>query len=284
MTWIRIDDTLPSNLKIGALPDRPFRLHIYALCWCGNQLTDGAIPTHMVTKLGVNGAKKHAQVLVDLGLWIKTSDGYQIHDYLKHQTSKKHAEQEKETNRVRAQKARERKMLAISNAVTNAERSGGVTLAHTHTPTHTPTHKHKNSLVQHSVGQEILDLCNLLADLVEANLKEKSKNPEKVTRPEISKAWVTQMDLLIRKDSHEVDEVREIIEWVQADEFWSSNVMSPAKLRRQFDQLILKKPKGPVKPKALPHLRIEDFNGPYCQSCNQTWPCLTESRKSENPF
>ena len=34
----------------------------------------------------------------------------------------------------------------------------------------------------------------------------------------------------------------------------------------------------------LPHLRIEDFNGPYCQSCNQTWPCLTESRKLENPF
>jgi len=37
-------------------------------------------------------------------------------------------------------------------------------------------------------------------------------------------------------------------------------------------------------PRALPHIRIEDQNGPYCQSCNQTWPCLTEQRKGEAKF
>jgi len=161
----------------------------------------------------------------------------------------------------------------------NADQSQGLP-----TSTTTSTATLNTSSAISSQTKEIFDLCGQLADAVEVNLKAKSKNPEKVIRPEISKAWVTQMNLLIHKDGHEIDEVREIIEWAVNDEFWSSNVMSPAKLRKQFDQLILKKPKGPVKPKALPHIRIEDFNGPYCQSCNQTWPCLTESRKSENPF
>lgn len=100
-----------------------------------------------------------------------------------------------------------------------------------------------NYLVQHFVGrEEAFELCELLADGVEENLKAKSKNPERVKRPTVSKAWVTQMDLLIRKDGHEIEEVREIIEWSQADDFWASNIMSPAKLRKQFDQLIMRKP------------------------------------------
>lgn len=152
-----------------------------------------------------------------------------------------------------------------------------------HTDTRHQTPKDSSSAIS-SQTKEAFDLCNLLADSVETNLREKSKNPEKVKRPEISKAWVTQMNLLIRKDGHSADEVREIIEWSQNDEFWSSNVMSPAKLRKQFDQLILKMPIGPIQPKAKPHTRLEDKNGAYCGSCHQTWPCLTESKKGGNPF
>jgi len=37
-------------------------------------------------------------------------------------------------------------------------------------------------------------------------------------------------------------------------------------------------------PSAIPHARIDDKNGPYCQSCDQSWPCLTESKKGQAQF
>jgi hypothetical protein len=35
-------------------------------------------------------------------------------------------------------------------------------------------------------------------------------------------------------------EVERLIEWCQVDSFWHSNILSPAKLRKQFTQLVLK--------------------------------------------
>ncbi len=43
MSWIKLDDALPSNRKIKDLSDRAFRLYVYGLCYCGRDLTDGII-------------------------------------------------------------------------------------------------------------------------------------------------------------------------------------------------------------------------------------------------
>ena len=39
-----------------------------------------------------------------------------------------------------------------------------------------------------------------------------------------------------------------MIEWCQTDEFWQDNILSTAKLRKQYDQLVLKMNKTDSKP------------------------------------
>lgn len=76
-------------------------------------------------------------------------------------------------------------------------------------------------------------LCELLAELMLAN------DPKARTAPE-SKAWQDPMRLLIDKDGRTPEEVERLIGWSQADEFWRTNILSPAKLRKQAGQLKLK--------------------------------------------
>ena len=49
--------------------------------------------------------------------------------------------------------------------------------------------------------------------------------------------WAYQIDLLIRKDKREPNEIEAIIKWCQADDFWQSNILSIQKLRKQYDTL-----------------------------------------------
>jgi hypothetical protein len=50
---------------------------------------------------------------------------------------------------------------------------------------------------------------------------------------------------MIRHDKRVPDRVREIISWVQMDSFWSANVLSPGKLRKNFDALEMKMKRTP---------------------------------------
>lgn len=55
--------------------------------------------------------------------------------------------------------------------------------------------------------------------------------------------WQNDMRLLVCDRGGDEDaflEIERIIEWCQADSFWRSNILSPAKLRKQFTQLVLK--------------------------------------------
>jgi hypothetical protein len=60
-----------------------------------------------------------------------------------------------------------------------------------------------------------------------------------VRRKEVSAAWITDMERLIRIDERAPSEIARVIRWSQADDFWSRNILSPATLRKQFDRLLL---------------------------------------------
>jgi hypothetical protein len=79
-------------------------------------------------------------------------------------------------------------------------------------------------------GDENHQACNLLADLIEANGSR---------RPTVSDKWQSDMDKLNRIDERSWEQITKAIEWCQADDFWRGNIMSPAKLRKQYDQLRL---------------------------------------------
>ena len=133
MTWIKLEDSFPDHPKIAALSDRAFRVHISALCYCGKYLTNGVIPAPIANKICVNNGSRIIKRLVEIGLWSRVEGGYEINDYLKYQTSKEQAEMEKETNRLRAAKAREARSSSMRNGVSS------VVLRSTEAPTPTPT-------------------------------------------------------------------------------------------------------------------------------------------------
>lgn len=52
--------------------------------------------------------------------------------------------------------------------------------------------------------------------------------------------WAIELDKIIRLDGREPEKIKELLEWVQQDEFWQNNVLSPRKLRKQWGQLEMK--------------------------------------------
>lgn len=108
MTWIKIDDGFPDHPKVIGLSDKAFRTHIESLCYAGRYLTDGHIPQFVAEKIGTEDAINE---LLKVRLWYIPDnglDGYIIHDYLLHQTSKQQVENKRANLRERQKRYREK--------------------------------------------------------------------------------------------------------------------------------------------------------------------------------
>lgn len=53
-------------------------------------------------------------------------------------------------------------------------------------------------------------------------------------------SWGQDIDKMIHVDNRSIEQIEKVILWVQRDQFWQDNILSTAKLRKQFDQLELK--------------------------------------------
>ncbi len=53
--------------------------------------------------------------------------------------------------------------------------------------------------------------------------------------------WANKIRLMRERDNRVPEDIRAVFEWANADSFWQSNILSPAKLREKFDQLNLKR-------------------------------------------
>lgn len=65
------------------------------------------------------------------------------------------------------------------------------------------------------------------------------KNNSKFKEPNLQK-WADDFRLMIDRDKRTVEQIVNLIDWCQEDNFWKSNILSPAKLRKQYDQLVMK--------------------------------------------
>jgi len=86
-----------------------------------------------------------------------------------------------------------------------------------------------------SFDAEVHDACNLLADLIAANGSK---------RPAVTEKWLGEMERLHRIDERSWEQITKAIHWCQNDDFWKANIMSPTKLRKQYDQLRLAAQRG----------------------------------------
>lgn len=106
MAWVRIDDHLHSHPKIRcawqAYPPA-VGLHLVALSYAGDQLTDGAIDDAFVQQWlpGKRQRDRAIGALVDAALWEPNGTGWQIHDWSDYNQSR-----EEVLERRRADKAR----------------------------------------------------------------------------------------------------------------------------------------------------------------------------------
>lgn len=103
MSWFRMDNDFFHHRKIIDLPKDAKLLHVAAIAHASGNLTDGKLTAgdlRVITAL-VQVNAKHAQTLIQAGLWDAIEGGYQIHDYLEYQQSadKVRAEREAAKNR-----------------------------------------------------------------------------------------------------------------------------------------------------------------------------------------
>lgn len=64
------------------------------------------------------------------------------------------------------------------------------------------------------------------------------RNNPKAKEPNLQ-VWSKQFDYILRLDKRDIEEVKEVIKWCQGDTFWYRNILSPDKLRKQYDRLLL---------------------------------------------
>jgi len=80
MSWFVIDDKWHSHPKVVGISLAAAGLWAKAGSWCGDHLTDGAVPRSLPRSWGADA--ELAQELVTAGLWIETEAGWQFHDWL----------------------------------------------------------------------------------------------------------------------------------------------------------------------------------------------------------
>ena len=82
------------------------------------------------------------------------------------------------------------------------------------------------------INKDVYIISNIL-------LGEIRKRKPDFKQPNIEK-WAAEVDLMLRIDNRDVEQIKEVILWCQEDDFWKNNILSTAKLRKQYDQLVLK--------------------------------------------
>lgn len=91
MTWAKFEDRFPWHRKVRGLSDAAFRLHVSAVCWSCEHLTDGRIlraELHLVSD--VKRPTFAAKELVSAGVWDENSErtGWEVHDFLLYNESR----------------------------------------------------------------------------------------------------------------------------------------------------------------------------------------------------
>ena len=139
MVWARLDDQMLDNPKIAKAGIYGFAMHVAGIIWCCRNLSDGHIPYSRVTSLltldrvlidtsnplalldgpssmgGDDGLDPYvvADHLVTCGMWIRTADGYEIHDFLDYNPSRAEVESKRAANARKQAKSREKRKNGV---------------------------------------------------------------------------------------------------------------------------------------------------------------------------
>lgn len=232
MGWIKIDDNIFSNKKILPLSKDAKLFHLAGLCYSGANLSDGVIPDEAVrivaAQAGVSSANKLIVELQSAGLWKPHERGYEIHDYLKHNTSLAEVEAKREAARIRAEKRRKGEHKTNNEEssqevrANNSGTSQNVRMPETETETETETEveiegigadaptpkKPSKPLPENGPAQKIVKAyCEAVGIEKPANYRKSAGQAQ-----QISDAGIT------------ADEIPRVVEWLNAQAWVKSGV------------------------------------------------------------
>lgn len=94
MTWFKVDDSFYDHPKVFDAPDCAVALWTRAGCWSARNLTDGFVPASLPARL-CGDPDIAVRELVNRGLWKRAKGGYQFHDWLDRNPSRKDVEQQR---------------------------------------------------------------------------------------------------------------------------------------------------------------------------------------------
>ena len=120
-----------------------------------------------------------------------------------------------------------------------------------------------------------IEIAESLANLIDRNDPKHFKNKNKDKK---IVAWADSIRLLIERDGRPKNEVEKIIEWCQDHHFWKTNILSGAKLRKQYPTLMLQMQKEkppPPKKKIYPVCAAcgESMQNPILNNVNECYGC-----------
>ena len=96
----------------------------------------------------------------------------------------------------------------------------------------------KRSQTQKAFDEESFEIQ--LVDTFIIHLKQRNEKMKEPNR----QAWASEVDKLIRIDGRTEEEIVNVLKFAINDSFWQNNILSTAKLRKQFDQLFVKMQKN----------------------------------------
>lgn len=247
--------------KIIQLSDAAFRAHITFILYCRKYETDGIIKNRVANRLALQW---DADVLDELQnnddenpSLVQLDDGdYMLAGYDEMQETRAEIEQRRERNRRNGAKGGRGNKAGASRAASQSRTKskteslsksqsqsqtepGGQNKAETETETETELTTLSSHVASDDDGKsdadtepefsdEVHELAQHLGSWIVDNGNRK---------PTIGKTWLQAIDRLIRIDGYTTDQIRQVIDWSQRDEFWQGNILSAGKLRKQFDQL-----------------------------------------------
>ncbi len=69
--------------------------------------------------------------------------------------------------------------------------------------------------------------------------------------------WCKDIRLMVERDNRQLQDMGRVFTWANNDEFWCGNILSPAKLRKQYDKLVIQMKDSP-RPKKANYWDMDD--------------------------
>lgn len=109
VTWAKFEDRFPWHRKVRGLSDAAFRLHVSAVCWSCEHLTDGMVMRSELHLLSdVRRPTTSAKELTTAGLWDENDErtGWELHDFLVYNESRETVKNRREADAERKRQGR----------------------------------------------------------------------------------------------------------------------------------------------------------------------------------